>query len=288
MAGGSGTGRGLTRPPVLTRFAPSPTGPLHLGHAYSALTVWRLAAESGGTALLRIEDTDSTRARPEWERSILDDLRWLGLDWPEPVRRQSDHLADYDAVLDDLAARGLLYPCSCTRREIAEAGARTGADGLVYPGTCRGRPMQDARPGDAIRLDLARALDLTGPARFTETGPLHAGDHEVAPGRMLEEIGDPVLRRRQTGDPAYHLACPHDDALQGVTHVVRGLDLWGATPLHVVLQGLMGWPVPVYHHHELITDATGRRLAKIDRSRAIAAYREDGATPSDIRAMVGL
>lgn len=274
---------------MITRFAPSPTGRLHLGHAYSALTVWQVARNMGGTALLRIEDTDSTRCRPEYEAAIHADLRWLGLDWPTPVRRQSDHLADYTAVLDDLAARGLLYPCSCSRSAIKVAGARTGWDGLVYPGTCRARPMTQARPGDALRLDLARALARVGPLpAFTEIGPMHPGTHRPDPDQLIGLIGDPVLRRKDSGDPAYHLACPVDDAAQGVTHVVRGADLWHATFLHVALQALMGWPVPHYHHHALIQDETGARLAKIDASRALASYRDAGATPSDIRQRVAL
>lgn len=274
---------------MITRFAPSPTGRLHLGHAYSALTVWRVAAAAGGTALLRIEDFDSERCRPAFEQAIYDDLHWLGLDWPLPVRRVSDHLPDYETLLGHLAARGLLYPCSCTRRDIAAAGAVEGWDGPVYPGTCRHRPMDDARPGDALRLDLARALSgLDRPLAFSETGPLHPGAHAVDPDRLLACSGDPVLRRKGTGDPAYHLVAPHDDALQGVTHVVRGADLWHATFLHVALQALMHWPTPVYHHHDLIRDETGKRLAKIDASTALSTYRDQGLTPAEIRAMVGL
>lgn len=272
---------------IVTRFAPSPTGPLHLGHAFSVLTIARLAAD--GRMLLRIEDTDSTRCRPEWEASILDDLAWLGLRYDGAVRRQSEHYPKYDAALDALAARGLLYPCSCTRRQVAEAGGTAGLDGLVYPGTCRERPMADARPGDALRIDIAAALEATGPLpAFTETGPLHPGRHVPDRDMLVRRIGDPVLRRKDTGDPAYHLACSHDDAAQGITHVIRGADLWFAAPLHVLLQTLMGWPVPVYYHHDLIRDETGRRLAKIDRARALGRYREDGATPQDVRRLVGL
>jgi len=274
---------------MITRFAPSPTGRLHLGHAYSALTVWRVARDLGGTALLRIEDIDSTRCRAEFEAAILDDLQWLGLDWPRPVRRQSEHLADYARALDDLAARGLLYPCSCSRSAIKTAGARPGWDGLVYPGTCRHRPMNDTGAGDALRLDLGRALEQVGPLpAFTEIGPLHRGTHRPDPDQLIGLIGDPVLRRKETGDPAYHLACPLDDGIQGITHVVRGADLWHATFLHVLIQRLMDWPVPIYHHHDLIRDAAGQRLAKIDASRALAAYRADGVDPAGIRAMVGL
>lgn len=276
----------MTRPPV-SRFAPSPTGPLHLGHALSALTAERVAREAGGTFLLRIEDTDSTRARPEHEAAILADLAWLGIRWDARPRRQSDHRAEYLAAADALAARGLLYPCSCTRRQIAEAGARPGTDGLVYPGTCRGRSMADRRPGDALRLSLAAALEHAPPLAFEEVGPLHPGRHAVDNVALIRDIGDPVLIRKHTGDPAYHLAVVHDDALQGVTHVVRGDDLWSATPLHVLLQWLSGHPTPTYHHHDLIRDRAGRRLAKIDGDRALGAYRAAGLSPADVRALVG-
>ncbi len=248
-----------------------------------------MARASGGTFLLRIEDTDSTRCRPEWTLDILDVLGWLGMNWDAPPRHQSRHLKDYAAALDDLATRGLLYPCSCTRRAIADAGARTGAEGLVYPGTCRRRGMDDARPGDALRLNLGAAIAAARPLpAFDETGPLHPGRHPVDPAHLTLSLGDPVLRRIGTEDPAYHLACPHDDAAADVSLVVRGADLWHATPLHALLQTLMGWRVPAYHHHDLIRDEDGRRLSKVDRSRAIARYRAEGATPTDVRRMVGL
>ena len=270
-----------------TSFAPSPTGPLHLGHALSALTGQRLAREAGGAFLLRIEDTDSTRCRAEHEAGILRDLAWLGIEWEGRVRRQSDHRAEYLAAADRLAADGLLYPCSCTRRRIAEAGATAGAEGLVYPGTCRGRPMSDRREGDALRLDLRRALADAPALTFEETGPLHTGTHAVDPAGLIDGLGDPVLVRKETGDAAYHLAVVHDDAVQEITHVVRGDDLWFATPLHRLLQHLLGLPVPVWHHHRLVRDADGRRLAKIDGARAIAAYREAGASPADVLSLIG-
>lgn len=277
---------------MLTRFAPSPTGLLHLGHAFSALTVWNVAKAKGGTALLRIEDFDSQRCKPEYEQAIYDDLAWLGLSWPDPVRRSAQHMADYDKVLDSLADRGLIYPCACSRSMIKKSGGTPGWDGVVYPGTCCQRPMKEARTGEALRLNLAAALtQIEGPLSFRETGPLYPGEHSVDPAdlrahRLLDYLGDPVLKRA-TGDPAYHLACPHDDAAQGITHVVRGADLWRATLLHVVLQKLMGWPTPTYHHHDLIRDERGKRLAKIDASKAIRAYRKEGASPADIRALVG-
>ncbi len=272
---------------VVSRFAPSPTGPLHLGHALSALTAEGVARAAGGTFLLRIEDTDSGRSRPEHEAALLADLAWLGVRWDAPPRRQSDHRADYLAAADSLAARGLAYPCSCTRRQVAEAGARPGLDGLVYPGTCRGRPITDRRPGDALRLDLASALRGAPPLAFAEVGPLHPGRHAVDPMSLLARAGDPVLIRKESGDPAYHLAVTHDDAVQGVTHVVRGDDLWSATPLHVLLQWLCGHPTPTYHHHDLIRDEDGRRLAKIDGARALRTYRDAGLSAAEVRALVG-
>ena len=271
---------------MITRFAPSPTGPLHLGHAYSAHVVWAEAAKAGGTALLRIEDTDSTRCRPEHTQAIYTDLDWLRFVWPTPVRMQSRHLEEYRATL---AALGdLLYPCSCSRAKIRASGARPGHDGLVYPGTCRGRPLSEAAPEDALRLDLARALGKVPALCFSETGPLRPGSHTLSRQDMIDTLGDPVLRRPGVGDIAYLLACTHDDALQQITHVIRGIDLWHQTPVQVLIQHLMGWPTPTYHHHDLIRDEDGKRLAKIDRSRSLASYREAGLTPDEVRALIGL
>ncbi|WP_368188043.1 tRNA glutamyl-Q(34) synthetase GluQRS [Aestuariibius sp. HNIBRBA575] len=274
---------------MITRFAPSPTGPLHLGHAFSAFQVWDLAQRLDGQVLLRIEDTDSTRCRSHHKDAICDDLTWLGLTWPKSVRTQSQHYDDYAAILDQLTECGLLYPCDCTRRQIKDAGATTGWDGLVYPGTCRTKPMSQAAPTDALRLNLSKALDsIKTPMTFTEIGPIHPGKHVVDPEQVLKNIGDPILRRKETGDPAYHLASPHDDALQSVTHVVRGMDLWRATYLHVVLQTLMGWPTPTYFHHDLIRDESGQRLAKISNSEALSVYRNAGHNVADLRALIGL
>ncbi len=267
---------------MITRFAPSPTGPLHLGHAYSALLIQQWAKENGAGLLLRIEDTDSTRCRPEWEQGIYDDLSWLGLRWEPPVRRQSEHYDDYWKALGHLS--DCLYPCACTRRAITDAGARPGADGLVYPGTCRSRPITDATPGDALRLDLSKALKSLDLRSFEDSGTRR----RLNPDFLLDEVGDPVLRRKDSGDPAYHLACVVDDALQGVTQVIRGADLINSTPLHVALQSLLGLPTPRYHHHDLIRDEDGKRLAKINAAKAISAYRADGASPDDIRQMVGM
>ncbi|NDK33411.1 tRNA glutamyl-Q(34) synthetase GluQRS [Rhodovulum sulfidophilum] len=277
-----------------TRFAPSPTGPLHLGHAFAALTAFERAGD--GEMLLRIEDIDSARSRPEWEAQIYDDLAWLGLDWPRPVLRQSDRLAAYRDALDRLGAMGLTYPCRCRRADIRaalsapQAGAPViGPDGLVYPGTCRGRSLAEAGPEDAIRLDMARALDRLGPAlpAFTETGPAHAGQHVLEAQALIGTVGDVVLARRDLGT-SYHLAVVVDDAFQQIGEVTRGEDLFEATPIHVLLQALLGLPTPAYHHHRLILDETGRRLAKRDDARAIAAYRAEGASPADIRGMIGL
>jgi glutamyl-Q tRNA(Asp) synthetase len=241
-----------------------------------------------GTALLRIEDTDSTRVRPEHEAGIYDDLAWLGLSWPTPVRRQSDHYADYNAVLDRLGEEGLIYPCNCTRRQIADAGAVSGADGLIYPGTCRHRTMDDPQAADGLRLDISKVLErVDGPLEYLEIGSGAPDLIKISKDTLINAIGDPILRRKDTGDPAYHLACVVDDALQGITHVVRGMDLYDLTPLHVLMQALLGYPTPVYHHHALITDAAGKRLAKIDHSKALISYRQEGATLADIKNMIG-
>jgi glutamyl-Q tRNA(Asp) synthetase len=276
-----------------TRFAPSPTGPLHLGHAFSAITAHDMARAAGGTFLLRIDDIDRSRARAHWEDTIRHDLRWLGLTWDGPVRRQSDHLDTYRRAIDRLAARGLTYPCSCRRRDIEAAasapqeGAPThGPDGRIYPGTCRGRPMSDMRDGDAIRLDIARALPGLDIA-FEETVPAHAGRHRVTTDRLVARVGDPVLARPQMG-ASYHLSVVIDDAEQAITHVIRGEDLFEASFLHAALHHLLGTAIPVFHHHRLIRDEAGKRLAKRDDARAIAKYRAEGLRPADIRRMVGL
>jgi glutamyl-Q tRNA(Asp) synthetase len=281
-------------PEVRSRFAPSPTGRLHLGHAFSALTAFDLARASGGTFVLRIEDTDRARCRPDYEQAIFDDLDWLGLRWEEPVLRQSEHLARYDAALDRLAALGVVYPCRCTRADIRAALAapqeRAGPDGPVYPGTCRGRSMATMAAGDAVRLDLRRALERVGGLdrlSWAETGPGRVGRGSVDGAMLRERLGDVVLGRKDIGI-AYHLAVVVDDAHQRISHVVRGEDLLDATPLHRLLQALLGLEVPVWHHHRLIRDPAGRRLAKRDDARAIATLREEGATPADVRRMIGL
>jgi glutamyl-Q tRNA(Asp) synthetase len=276
----------------VTRFAPSPTGPLHLGHAYSAILAHDMARAAGGTFLLRMEDTDLERSRPEWEAGILEDLAWLGLGWDGPVHRQSDHIDDYNARLEALGPRGLLYPCSCTRSDIraALAAPQEGVPHQVYPGTCRARPMSDRQPGDALRLDLQKAFAAVDAdaLTFTETGPSRAGTHRIDLETSVRSIGDVVLGRKGENIVAYFLASAFDDADQRISHVIRGEDLFDFTPVQVILQRLFGLPTPTYHHHALIRDDEGKRLAKRDDARAIARYRAEGATPQDIRRMVGL
>ncbi len=293
----------------VTRFAPSPTGPLHLGHAYSALLAYDMALAEGGRFLLRIEDIDTQRSKPEWETKILDDLGWLGVVWDDPVMRQSDRLPVYTRTLKALAKRGLVYPCRCNRRDIEAAQSApqegdaplTGPDGLVYPGTCRmlgGRKQPNTTlPDDsAVRLWMFSAIGSVMPnayeAKFSfvetgegpegQTGKITFTGEEVVRG-----IGDIVLARRGMGT-SYHLSVVMDDAAQGITHVLRGQDLFEATKIHVVLQHVLGLPTPVYHHHKLIRDDEGKRLAKRDDARSLEKFRADGATPEDIRTMVGL
>ncbi|WP_417597178.1 tRNA glutamyl-Q(34) synthetase GluQRS [Pararhodobacter oceanensis] len=279
-----------------TRFAPSPTGPLHLGHAYSALLAHDHARRMpAGQFLLRIDDIDQSRARREWEQQIYQDLAWLGITWDAPPRRESDHLAEYQAALQCLADRGLIYPCSCSRRDIREAASapqertpRQGPDGLIYPGICRGRAMSDMRESDAIRLDMRKAIDsLPALPRFREIGDLHKGIHALTTTTLCHGIGDAVLARPHMG-ASYHLSVVVDDAAQRITHAIRGADLFAATALHRLLAALLDLASPVYLHHDLIRDAAGKRLAKRDDARAIRLYRSEGATPEDIRRMVGL
>lgn len=274
---------------TVTRFAPSPTGRLHLGHAHAALLAWGAAREAGGRFLLRIEDIDPVRCRPDFTEAILEDLRWLGLDWDGTPRIQSAHLPEYRATLDRLAGMGLLYPCFCTRadiaREVAASGhAPHGPDGVLYPGTCRrlAPAERDARiaAGEpyALRLDMAAALArLDGPLDFEEAG---RGRLRCDPARF----GDVVLARKDT-PASYHLCVTHDDALQGVTLVTRAEDLLPATDLHRLLQTLLGWPVPRYRHHALLLGADGKRLSKRDHAPTLAALREAGRSPEEVRGL---
>jgi glutamyl-Q tRNA(Asp) synthetase len=275
----------------ITRFAPSPTGHLHLGHAYSALFANLLARRSGGRFILRIEDIDAGRSRPEYIAAIEEDLAWLGITWHRPVRRQSEHLDDYRAALARLDEMGLIYPCFCTRsdiaREIEQAGqAPHGPDGPIYPGVCRGLPSRtvERRRAEgspfALRLDMAKATALAGPLIWVDAD---AGEVRAEP----QLFGDVVLARKDTPS-SYHLAVTVDDALQRVDMVTRGRDLFAATHVHRLLQALLGLPVPLWHHHRLLTDASGRRLAKRDKAATLRSLREAGTSPAEVRAMVGL
>jgi len=278
--------------PTVTRFAPTPSGYLHLGHAYAALVAWESARAGGGRFLLRIEDIDRARCRPEFEQGLLEDLRWLGLDWDgEPVR-QSERMALYDQALDRLDRLGVLYPCFCTRRriraEIAHAGqAPHGPAGeAIYPGVCRSLSPAERRwriaAGEpfALRLDVGRALELTGPITWYD---LRAGSIEAQP----ELLGDVVLARKDVPS-SYHLAVSLDDAAQAVTLVTRGEDLFHATHIHRLLQALLGLPQPRYYHHNLIADSTGLRLAKRNRAVTLRTLRQSGRRPQEIWALLGL
>jgi len=269
----------------ITRFAPSPTGLLHIGHALSALFA-RAEAGPGGRFLLRLEDIDRTRCRPEFAVAIEQDLAWLGLDWARPVRVQSAHFAEYAGVLEGLRARGLVYPCFCTRSAaITEAAGAPHGLGPIYPGTCR--HLSDALRADriaagvphALRLDLARAQAETGPLAWRD---LDRGLIVAAP----ERLGDVVLARKDS-PTSYHLSVTWDDALQGVDLVTRGEDLFEATHLHRLLQALLGLPVPVWRHHRLLLDANGKRFAKRDKAPTLRAMREAGTSAAEVRASVG-
>lgn len=277
-------------PDIVTRFAPSPTGHLHLGHAFSALFARDAAGRGNGRFLLRIEDIDSARCRAEFEDAIYEDLAWLGLEWELPVRRQSDHLDDYKRALQVLEADGLLYPCFCTRKDIAAeidraGGAPHGAEGPVYPGTCRRLSTQErddklaANIPHALRLDVEAALARTGPLTWVDRG-----EGEI--GVSLDDHGDVVLARKDIGT-SYHLAVTVDDALQRISLVTRGADLFSATHVHRLLQALLGLPVPEYHHHPLITDDVGKRLAKRDKAATVRALRMAGESAETVRRRVG-
>ena len=277
----------------VTRFAPSPTGFLHRGHAFSALTAHEAARDAGGRFILRIEDIDRSRCRPEYEAAILEDLAWLGLEWETPVRRQSDHMEDYGRVLADLAARGLLYRCFRTRREIAEAieaaphGAMEAWRGSPLPAAEEQRRLAS---GEAyawrLSLDAAeRALGGFGGLTFLEEGQGPDGERGVIAARPALG-GDVVLARKDVG-VAYHLAVVHDDALQGVTHVIRGQDLFEATHVQRLLQALLGLSTPVYRHHRLLTGADGKRFAKRDGAQTLRSLREAGMTAAELRAEMG-
>jgi glutamyl-Q tRNA(Asp) synthetase len=265
---------------IVTRFAPSPTGLLHLGHAFAALT----AAESGDGFLLRIEDLDRERSRDSFIEAIYRDLKWLGLSWDEPVLRQSRRADAYAQALAKLTELGLTYPCFCTRKEIAEEIARAGEaqhgpDGPLYPGTCRHLQSPDTTRPHVLRLNVTRAAALAGPLTFTEHGAVHAA--------YPLRFGDIVLARKDL-PAAYHLAVVVDDAFQNVTLVTRGEDLLPATHVQRLLQALLQLPAPVYAHHRLILDGTGKKFSKRDQAVTLASLRETGATPADIRTRLEL
>lgn len=283
----------MSAPDFVTRFAPSPNGYLHIGHAFSALTAFRRANEEGGRFFLRLEDIDHTRCKPEYEEAIFEDLRWLGIEWEEPVMRQSDHFPVYAEALQKLTDLGLTYPCFCSRKDIARelddiANAPHTPMGHPYPGTCRNldhstaeKNLEDGKP-HAIRLNINAAKDLTGnnDISFEEetTGIVTA---------TPEALGDIILKGRDY-PVAYHLAVVIDDAAQGITHVIRGRDLFEATHIHRLLQEVLELPVPIYDHHDLINDANGERIAKRDGGHFIRTLREKGMKPSEIRALIPL
>ncbi len=283
------------------RFAPSPNGYLHLGHALSALLNFDMARAAGGRLLLRIEDIDATRCRPQYEQAMYDDLAWLGIVWEQPVRRQSAHFDDYRAALARLDAQGLVYPSFESRGEIARRIAEREREGPwprdpdgapLYPGSGKSlaaaerRRRIDAGEPYALRLDLAAACARAGALAWTETGSGPSGESGTVAAEPAA-WGDVVLARKET-PTSYHLSVVIDDALQGVTHVVRGQDLFWSTSVHRLLQSLLGLPAPIYHHHRLILDAGGQKLSKSTRATALRALRESGARPADIRRMVGL
>ena len=287
-------------PPVF-RFAPSPNGYLHLGHAYSALLNFDLARENGGRFLLRIEDIDATRCRPEFEVAIYEDLAWLGLSWETPVRRQSEHFVRYHEAVEKLGGLGLIYPAFESRAEIARlvAERETGSpwprdpDGApLYPGAAkslsseeRDRLIAQGAPY-ALRLDMAAALTRARALAWTERGEGPGGESGVVTARP-EAWGDVILARKET-PTSYHLSVVIDDALQGVTDVVRGKDLFWSTGVHVLLQHLLGIPQPAYRHHRLVVDASGQKLSKSTQATGLRELREQGATPADVRRLVGL
>jgi glutamyl-Q tRNA(Asp) synthetase len=287
-------------PPVF-RFAPSPNGHLHLGHAYSALLNFDLARRSGGTFLLRTEDIDATRCRPEFETAIYEDLAWLGISWEQPVRRQSEHFSDYRDAVEKLSALGLVYPSFESRAEIARLVAERQESGPwprdpdgapLYPGTARLLPAEQRRKlfesgtAYAMRLDMASAARLAGDLAWDEQGEGPSGEAGIVVAQPLA-WGDVVLARKET-PTSYHLSVVIDDALQGVTEVVRGHDLFWSTSVHRLLQKLLGLPKPAYRHHRLILDAAGQKLSKSTAATALRELRAAGATPADIRRRVGL
>ncbi|MEO0343472.1 MAG: tRNA glutamyl-Q(34) synthetase GluQRS [Pseudomonadota bacterium] len=275
---------------IRERFAPSPTGLLHLGHAYSALIAHDAACAAGGTFLLRIEDIDGLRSTTRFESQLFDDLKWLGLDWPEPVLRQSQRTNAYQSALDLLVKSGLLFPCSCTRKDIQSALSAPHEDDTalhLYPGTCRNREMADWKPGDAIRLNMSKAIKTVGTVSYIEIGTGVSQTIGTSAQEMIDQFGDVVLARKDI-QTSYHLSVVVDDAFQSITHVTRGRDIAPLTPIHVLLQKILNLPSPIYRHHKLIRDENGKRLAKRHDAMSLKAFRDTGQSPLDIRASLGL
>ncbi len=293
---------------IRERFAPSPTGLLHLGHAYSALLTWDNATVNGGKFLLRIEDIDTPRCKPEFEQAIFQDLEWLGIKWEKPALRQSNRQEFYKKTIQRLWGDNKLFACTCTRKDIQIASAPQeggttilGPDGIVYPGTCHPSGVNSNNdpipPNHALRLSMSNVLSNLSTSNtdrpiftFAENGfgPRgETGEIAITAKDLQTNIGDIIIARKDIGI-SYHLAVVLDDAYQGITHITRGQDLFEATKIHVVLQKLLGLPTPIYHHHKLIRDENGNRLAKRYDAMAIRKYRADGASPQDIRKMVGL
>ncbi len=274
---------------LITRFAPSPTGYLHLGHAYSALTAYRKAKKENGKFLLRIEDIDASRCRPHFTSAIYEDLQWLGISWEPNVLIQSEHLSDYSKMLAKLDDLGLIYRCYCTRKEIKEQsekifGAPHKNETIIYAGTCRNRIQQtdDEKKQFSYRLNIDKAMDyLHGKDLFWQDEK--KGLVKANPFRF----GDVILARKDC-PTSYYMACTFDDAHQGVNFITRGEDLFEATDIQVLLQNLLGLPTPLYYHHPLICDAAGQRLAKRSNSESIRGYREKGLSPADVIKMIGL
>jgi glutamyl-Q tRNA(Asp) synthetase len=284
--------------PIITRFAPSPTGHLHLGHAYSALFSERQARVSGGQFLLRIEDIDTKRTKPEFEDAIIEDLSWLGLNWEGDVRRQSDHFNDYKRAIKKLEEQKLVYPCFCSRKEIraeirnsnfAPHDTFPGSEGPIYPGTCRKLNKEQSKKKSDQGLSFALRLNSTLAIQTAKENNSPLIWNDVKEGEIevsLDRLGDVVLARKET-PASYHLAVTLDDHLQGITLVTRGKDLFSSTHVHRVLQALLKLDTPTYHHHHLITDADGRRFAKRDNSVTIRSLRNNGKTPSQVRLLAG-
>lgn len=281
----------MSKEPIL-RFAPSPNGRLHLGHALSALVTWQAAEFFGGTVLLRIEDIDVTRCKPEFTQSIFEDLKWLGLSWPEPVLIQSERFEIYAKAANRLRQRDLIYPCFCTRSDIASKAADTDPDGApIYPGTCKhlsnAERIERLERGDPVqfRLHTDLAVEEAGMLTYTVIGPTLRDRPQIRYARP-QRWGDVVLQRKDIGT-SYHLAVVVDDAAQNVTHITRGRDMEAATDIHVLLQMLLGYSTPLYHFHRLLLGDDGQKLAKSKNSKTLADLRGEGWTAEDVRRAVG-